>query len=113
MQAGGIYHAGARCVNMAKEVWDELPSSLTITIWAVGNPCCILGLPNKLKEKKVNKKYIVKLTTDERAFLLQMISTGKAAARKLLHARILLKADASEIGPGWTDEHISQALEVL
>src|SRR5260370_12717829 len=112
MQAGGIYHAGARCVNMAKEVWDELPSSLTITIWAVGNPCCILGLPKKLKEKKVNKKYIVKLTTDERAFLLQMISTGKAAARKLLHARILLKADASEIGPGWTDEHISQALEV-
>src|SRR5260221_13721066 len=59
-------------------------SRLTITIWAVGNPCCILGLPNKLKEKKVNKKYIVKLTTDERAFLLQMISTGKAAARKLL-----------------------------
>jgi len=88
------------------------PSGSTITIWAVGEPCCILGLPNKLKEKKVNKKYIVKLTTDERAFLLQMISTGKAAARKLLHARILLKADASEIGPGWTDEHISQALEV-
>ncbi len=60
----------------------------------------------------MNKKYIVKLTTDERASLLQMISAGKAAARKLLHARILLKADASEIGPGWTDEHISQALEV-
>ena len=41
-----------------------------------------------------------------------MLSAGKAAARKLLHARILLKADASPAGPGWTDEHISEALEV-
>src|SRR5215469_5470929 len=71
-----------------------------------------LGYRTSGSEKKVNKKYIVKLTTDERASLLQMISAGKAAARKLLHARILLKADASEIGPGWTDEHIRQALEV-
>jgi hypothetical protein len=60
----------------------------------------------------VNKKYIVKLTTDERVSLSQMISAGKAAARKLLHARILLKADASEGGPGWTDEQIREALEV-
>ena len=60
----------------------------------------------------MNKKYIVKLTTDERIQLHQMISAGKAAARKPLHARILLKADASEIGPGWTDEHISEALDV-
>lgn len=78
----------------------EEASGLTITIWRIGKPCCILGLPNKLKEKNVNKKYIVKLTA------------GKAAARKLLHARILLKADASPEGPGWTDEHISEALEV-
>lgn len=60
----------------------------------------------------MNKKYIVKLNTDERAYLHQMISAGKAAARKLLHARILLKADMSPGGPGWTDEHISEALEV-
>jgi hypothetical protein len=60
----------------------------------------------------MNKKYIVTLTADERASLHQMISVGKAAARKLLHARILLKADASPEGPGWTDEHISEALEV-
>src|SRR5215469_4246790 len=51
----------------------------------------------------VNKKYIVKLTSHERVDLHQMISAGKAAARKLLHARILLKADASSEGPDWTD----------
>ena len=60
----------------------------------------------------MNKKYIVTLTIEERASLHQMLSVRKAAARKLLHARILLKADASESGPGWTDEQISEALEV-
>lgn len=60
----------------------------------------------------VNKKYIVTLTAEERVSLHQMIAAGKAAARKLLHARILLKADVSEGGPGWTDEHISETLEV-
>lgn len=60
----------------------------------------------------MNKKYIVTLATEERAQLYQMLSAGKAAARKLLHARILLKADASPEGPSWTDERISEALEV-
>jgi transposase len=41
-----------------------------------------------------------------------VISKGKSSARKLLHARILLKADASEQGPSWKDEQISEALEV-
>ena len=58
------------------------------------------------------KKYIVRLTQEQRQDLSQMIATGEAAARKLLHARILLKADAGEFGPGWTDEQISEALEV-
>jgi hypothetical protein len=60
----------------------------------------------------MNKKYIVKLAAEERAGLQQMISAGKAGARNLLHARILLKADASAEGPCWTDEQISEALEV-
>lgn len=58
------------------------------------------------------KKYKVTLTDEERMQLRQMISAGKAAARKLMHARILLKADASEGGPNWKDEQISQSLEV-
>lgn len=58
----------------------------------------------------MNKKYIVKLTPVERQELEQLIASGKAAARKLSHARILLKADIS--GPGWDDTKISEALEV-
>ena len=58
------------------------------------------------------KMYKVTLTDEERTQLRQMISAGKAAARKLMHARILLKADASPGGPDWKDEQISQSLEV-
>lgn len=56
------------------------------------------------------KKYIVTLTEKEREELEQMISTGKHSARKLTHARILLKADESTEGPHWTDEQISEAI---
>lgn len=58
------------------------------------------------------EKYIVTLTSDERTFLQQLISSGKAAARKLTHARILLLADGSPEGPASLDEDIEQALGV-
>jgi transposase len=58
------------------------------------------------------KKYIVRLTPEEQAQLSQMIRRGKAAARTLLHARILLKADSDPTTPAWSDEAISQMLEV-
>jgi hypothetical protein len=58
------------------------------------------------------KKYIVKLTQEERGELHKLIAQGQAPARKLAHARILLKADSSEVGPGWTDQTISEALEL-
>jgi transposase len=60
----------------------------------------------------MQKIYIVTLTSEERAALQQMISSGKASARKLSHARILLKTDSSEGGPGWNDSVISKALDV-
>ena len=60
----------------------------------------------------MKKKYIVTLTQPERQILQAMLSRGKAAARKLMHARILLKADASEGGPAWGDDDIAQGLEV-
>jgi hypothetical protein len=65
-----------------------------------------------LKENKMAEKYRFKLTPLERETLEQMIATGKAAARKLTHARILLKADSGEDGPNWKDEAISAALDV-
>lgn len=60
----------------------------------------------------MKKKYIVTLTDEERRTLPAMLSRGKAAARKLMHARILLKADAADGGPDWNDERIAEGLEV-
>jgi transposase len=60
----------------------------------------------------MTKKYIVTLTDEERWKLQTMVSRGKAAARKLTHARILLKADAAPDGPGWSDDTIAEGLEV-
>jgi transposase len=58
------------------------------------------------------KKYKVTLTADERQSLHALVSAGKAAALKLTHARILLKADAAPGGPAWTDARIAEAIEV-
>jgi transposase len=58
------------------------------------------------------KRYRVTLTDEERQELQALIAAGKAAARKLTHARILLKADASPGGPAWIDQRIVEALEV-
>jgi transposase len=58
------------------------------------------------------KKYKVTLTADERGQLQELIAAGKAAAKKLIHARILLKADVANGGPGWHDERIAEAVEV-
>src|ERR1700739_3610645 len=59
------------------------------------------------------KKYKVALTADERQLLHDLVAAGKkAAAKKLAHARILLKADASPEGPAWTDDRIAEAVEV-
>ena len=60
----------------------------------------------------MHKRYRVKLLDEERAYLESLLSAGKAAARTLTHARILLKADEGAAGPGWTDEDIAEALEV-
>ena len=60
----------------------------------------------------MKKKYIVTLTEAERQMLQAMLSRGKAAARKLMHARILLKADAGTEGPNCDDATIAQGLEI-
>ncbi len=60
----------------------------------------------------MKKKYIVTLTEKERQTLQAMLSRGKAAARKLMHARILLKVNAAPGGPGWNDAAIAEGLDV-
>lgn len=57
------------------------------------------------------KKYIVELDAAEREQLNALISKGKARAKTLLKARILLKADQAEGGPGWSDAEIIDALD--
>jgi transposase len=58
------------------------------------------------------KKYKVTLTPDERQQLQKLIAAGKASAKKLAHARVLLKADAASGGPAWSDSRIAKAVEV-
>jgi len=58
------------------------------------------------------KKYRVTLTAEEREQLTALVSKGKAAARALAHARILLKTDEAEGGPAWTDAAVCTALNV-
>ena len=58
------------------------------------------------------KKYIVKLSDGERERLNTLIQKGKHRARQLVKARILLKADASEVGDGWSDSEIAAALDI-
>ncbi len=57
------------------------------------------------------KKYVVRLSSEERSSLKTIINTGRDAAGRLLKARILLKADVSTDGEGWSDERIGEALE--
>ena len=57
------------------------------------------------------KRYVVKLSDDERERLDALIHAGKYWARLLTKARILLKADASEAGDGWSDSRIAAALD--
>jgi hypothetical protein len=56
------------------------------------------------------KKYRVKLTTDERDYLTQLLSKGKASARKITHAQILLHADESAPEGSLKDDDISKAV---
>jgi transposase len=57
------------------------------------------------------KRYVVRLSAEEHGELEAMIRKGKSSAARLLKARILLKADVSEAGEGWSDSRIIEALE--
>ncbi len=57
------------------------------------------------------KKYVVRLSEEERVRLDELIRKGKRARHLLTKARILLKADVSEAGDGWSDRQIAEALD--
>jgi hypothetical protein len=58
------------------------------------------------------KKYLVRLSKEERKLLKSLVSSDKGPARMFTRASILLKADIGKDGPGWNDEKISEALDV-
>ena len=57
------------------------------------------------------KKYVVRLSAEERAQLDELIRKSKRSAQLLTKARILLKADVSDAGEGWSDSAIAGALD--
>ena len=59
-----------------------------------------------------NKRYVATLTVAERFSLQTLIGKGKVAAKKRLHAQILLKTDVGPEGEGWTDQRIGEAFDV-
>ncbi|HWS80703.1 MAG TPA: helix-turn-helix domain-containing protein, partial [Rubrobacter sp.] len=72
--------------------------------------CTLIGLKST-GVLAMHKKYVVRLTEEERSRLETLVRRGRAHTRKLLYARILLKADAN--GPDhWTDERIAKAFEI-
>ena len=60
----------------------------------------------------MHKRFPVTLIAAERDFLQHLIAAGTEAARKLTHARVLLKADQGPGGPAWTDDTIAEALDI-
>jgi hypothetical protein len=60
----------------------------------------------------MRKEYVVRLSDDEREQCRELIRCGTAPARSIMHAQVLLKADASPQGPGWTDAAIAEAFGV-
>lgn len=59
----------------------------------------------------MRQTYIIQLTPAEREQLQGLIAAGTAPARKLTHARILLKSDQGPAGPGWVDRRVAEAVE--
>jgi len=60
----------------------------------------------------MRQKYVVHLSLAERERLQDLIAAGTAPARKLTHARILLKSDQGPEGPSWVDVRVADAVEV-
>src|SRR5215218_731576 len=86
-------------------------SVLSCEMWGSVSCSCGRGIPPP-QEAEVRKRHIVVLSEEERARLHTMIGRGVAPASALTHARILLKANQGEAGPGWTDAAIAVAVEV-
>lgn len=57
------------------------------------------------------KRFVVRLTADERDDLKALVGKGRASARTITRARILLRSDQGEAGECWRDEDVAAALD--
>jgi len=57
----------------------------------------------------MNKKYVVRLSDEERGVCQEIIKELKGSSQKFRRAQILIKADAD--GPGWSDVKIAEAFD--
>jgi transposase len=60
----------------------------------------------------MHKRYVVKLDKGEQKELSELVKKENVAAKKRTHAQVLLLADCTPQGPGWTDEAIAEACQV-
>ena len=58
------------------------------------------------------KRYVVRLTNEERKGLAELVGRERVGAQKRRRAEVLLKADAGPAGPAWVDTRIAEALDV-
>ena len=58
-----------------------------------------------------SKKYVLKLSAEERSALVEVVQQPRSSRWKVLRARALLKCDQGPSGPGWSDARIAEALE--
>src|SRR4029450_10917928 len=92
---------------------DQPSSSSALSCVVGGSPSssCGSGGPT-LQEADMRERHLVGLPEEDGARLHTTIGRGVASASALTHARILLKANQGQAGPGWTDAAIGAALEV-
>src|SRR5882762_7760268 len=88
---------GSTSCSVNRQMMDDI-----LLAWLHGRP--------KRQEGAMEKRYRVTLTESERADLRKLVSVGKAAAQKLVRARILLLADQSEGGSSKSDPEIVESL---
>jgi len=58
------------------------------------------------------KKYVVRLSAQERRDLKTLVSTGRSAAHRITRARILMLSDEGRDGSAWIDEDVAEAVGV-
>ena len=87
-------------------------SIIYVNIFHIKTQLQIIGMPiitaKKLNLKESHPNHFN--SAEERTFLEKLISKGKAAAKKLVHARILLLADQNNGEKVWSDQQISEAI---